>query len=131
MKASYPKPPRHIKIRITHRAIQDGLLSEIKTTAEVPLNVKLNDYVVRLGYSSTDLIGSITQLFTTGKVRIDFPTYTERLELVDEQDALTPGQVMSLLADFIAEIESAGVGDFMSHKGKATQQIIIKKPNVT
>jgi len=128
MKAGYPKSPRDIKIRVIHRDIKDGLLSEIKTTAEVPLNVKLYDYVVRLGCSSSHLVGFIVQLLTKGKVRVDFMNYTERLELVDFSDKVSSTQAMTLFDDFIADIGESGIADRLIDQSKATQQIVVHPP---
>lgn len=129
MNASYPKQPAAIRILITNRATNDGLLSEIKTVAEVPLNVKLNDYIVRLGYSSTNLAGFVIELFTKGKVCLDFEYFTERIELIDAADMLSGSQAMALLADFIAETERAKI-DPDPDKPKSnfiTQNIVIKQ----
>jgi hypothetical protein len=128
MKAVYPKNPREIKIRIIHRTISEGIVSSIKTTAEVPLNVKLYDYVVRLGYSSSHLVGFIVQLFTKGKVRVDFSSYTERLELIDPADKLSGAQAMSLFDDFVSEIGDKGMVDNMLDQTKTTQRIIVGTP---
>ena len=128
MRAAYPKSPRDIKIRITHRDIKDGLMSEIKTTAEVPLNVKMYDYIVRLGCSSAHLVGFIVQLLTKGKVRVDFMNYTERLEMVDAGDKLSSAQAMTLFDDFVAEIGETGIADRLISESKATQQIVVQLP---
>jgi len=128
MKAPYPKNPRDIKIRIIHRTINEGVVSSIRTTAEVPLNVKLYDYVVRLGYSSSHLVGFIVQLFTKGKVRVDFNNYTERLELVEPTDKLSGAQAMSLFDDFVTEMGNTGMVEDMLDPAKTTQRIIVNPP---
>jgi len=128
MRIHYPKHPRDIKVRIINRAINDGLLSEIQTSAEVPLNVKLHDYIVRLGYSSANLAGFIVQLFTHGKVRIDFSSHIERLELVDPKDGISGPQAMSLLEDFLEEIEKADLTSGAKKTDETTQQIVIHLP---
>jgi hypothetical protein len=128
MRVSYPKHPRDIKVRIINRAVHDGLLSDIQTTAEVPLNVKLHDYIVRLGYSSANLVGFIVQLFTHGKVRIDFTSHIERLELVNPTDALSGPQAMSLLENFLDDLEKSGISSDFMKPDDATQQIVIHLP---
>lgn len=112
-------------IRIIHRPITDGVLSNIKTTAEVPLNVKLHDYTVRLGYSSSQLIGFIVQLFTKGKVRVDFSNYTERLELINPDDRLSGAQAMNLFEDFMEEIGQSDITGAQLDHTKTTQRIIV------
>ena len=104
MKVPYPKHPRDILVRIIHQGVEDGLVSTIRTNAEVPLSEKLKDYLLRLGYSSVHIMGIIAQLMTKAKVRVDFRNYTERLELVNPEDKLTSPQAMSLLEDYLAEV---------------------------
>jgi hypothetical protein len=125
VKAPYPKKPKDIQVRIIHRTINDGLVSGIKTSAEVPLELKLRDYVVRLGYSSSHLVGFIVQLFTKGKVRVDFMNYTERLELVNPGDKISGAQAMSLFDDFIKELNQAGLIESSQDIGKTTQNIVV------
>lgn len=125
MKASYPKHPRDIEIRVINRTVHDGQLSDQQTAVQMPLNVKLHDYIVRLGYSSANLVGFVVQLFTRGKVRIDFPSHTERLELVNPKDTLSGTQAMSLLEDFIEELEKDGINNDLMKRDDATQNIVI------
>jgi hypothetical protein len=128
MRVPYPKKPKDIRVRIIDRAVNDGLLSDIQTTAEVPLNVKLNDYIVRLGYSSANLVGFIVQLFIHGKVRIDFSSHIERLELLDPKDSLSGAQAMSLLEDFLEEVERSGENSDFMKPDDATQKIVVHTP---
>jgi hypothetical protein len=125
MKVPYPKHPRDIQVRIIHQTVEDGLLSAIKTNAEVALSEKMNDYLLRLGYSSTHIMGIIAQLMTKTKVRVDFRNYTERLELVNPSDKLTSPEAMSLLEDYIAETSTR---EESSDTSKQTQKIIVQQP---
>lgn len=70
----------------------------------LPLSDKLDDYLIGLGYTSGHVMGIIAQLFTEGKVRVDFRNYTERLELTDKQDKLNSLQSAALLRDYIVEL---------------------------
>jgi len=124
MAKSYPKEPKDIPIRIVNRSVEDGLASGIATTAEVSLSEKLDDYLVRLGYSSAYIIGIMVQLLTKGKVRVDFREYTERIELVNTEDMLSSAQAMNLLDDYITAVSA---GDD-SHKLKAFTQRILVQP---
>ena len=100
----YPKHPRKISIQLSRREIQDGIMSGDRANKIVPLSEKLDDYLVGLGYTSAHVTGIITQLFTQGKVRVDFRNYTERMELSDLKDKLTSLQSVSLLNDYITEL---------------------------
>jgi hypothetical protein len=125
MSVPYPKAPKDIPIRVIHCDIEDGLMSSIKTTAEISLAEKLNDYLYRLGYSSAHIMGILVRLMTKSKVRVDFRNHTERLELLDPTDSLTAPQAISLLEDFIAQNQQPVEGTVDS---KHTQRIIVQPP---
>jgi hypothetical protein len=100
----YPKHPKKIAIQLCRRDIDEGSLSANRVLKIVPLSDKLDDYLIGLGYTSAHVTGIITQLFTQGKVRVDFRNYTERLELAAPTDKLTSLQSISLLNDYISEL---------------------------
>lgn len=124
MKASYPKHPKDIHVRIIHQDVEDGLLSSIKKTAEVPLSAKLSDYLLRLGYSSTHILGIMIQLMTNAKVHVDFTDHTERIELINPEDKLSAAQGISMLEDYILEVSTK---EDLSNRGKTTQKIVIPR----
>jgi hypothetical protein len=125
MKVPYPKHPKNIPIRIIHQDIDEGLLSPIKTVAEVALSEKLNDYVIRLGYSSTYIMGIMIQLMSSTKVQVDFTEYTERLELVNLGDRLSSPQAISLLEDYIEEVGTRDKTEAPA-SNRTTQRIVIR-----
>jgi len=129
MKIPYPKHPRELRIRIVHQDVEDGLLSSIRTVAEIALSEKLSDYLVRLGYSNTHIMGIIVQLMTQTKVRVDFRNYTERLELVEQSDRLTSSQAISMLEDFLAEKTTPEEAQPNS-LNKTTQKIVVQLPKL-
>ena len=120
---SYPKHPRQIRIRITDQRIEEGKVSGIATSAEVALSEKLNDYILRLGYSSAQIRPIFLQMFTKGKVRVDFRMHTERVELLSRKDRLTNDQAMQLLEDYLAEV--ATPEDLDKQTKVATQRVIM------
>lgn len=120
---SYPKHPRQIWIRITDRQVEEGTLSGIATTAEVAMSEKLDDYLLRLGYSSAQLRPIFLQLLTKGKVRVDFREHTERVELLSRRDRLTNAQAIRLLEDYIVEVTSPE--DREKQVKVSTQRVII------
>jgi hypothetical protein len=118
----YPKHPKEIPIRILNREIEDGMISGIRTEAGIPLSEKLNDYLVRLGYTSAHVTGIISQLLTQGKVRVDFRNHVERLELADLNDRLSSLQAVSLLNDYVLELNKGQT----PNSNKLTQNIIVQ-----
>lgn len=125
MSVPYPKSPEDIRIRITNCEVEDGLLSSIRTTAEVSLSEKLKDYLLRLGYSSAHIMGIVVRLLTKCKVRVDFKNHTERLELIDPNDCLTAPQAISLLEDFMASTKKQ-IGEL--GEPRMTQRIVVQTP---
>lgn len=124
MERVYPKKPHDIQVQVTQQKVKDGVLSDAQDISVVPLNTKLYEYAIRIGGT---MAGILVQLFTDGKVRVDFGTHTERLELVDKNDCLSGPDAMRLFDEFIANIEKTGVHLFK----KATQQIFVQLEKVT
>lgn len=129
-KAPYPKSPNDIKIRVTQRGLDEGMMSGVLKTDEMALADKLKDYVMRLGYSSAHITGVVVQLLTKGKVRIDFRDYVERLELLDPSDRLSSPQAMTLLDDFIEQARAADShgAEHPDKKKITTQKIVVQFP---
>jgi len=127
MSVPYPKQPKDILIRITNRDVIDGLRSAMPTMDEMPLSEKLDEYLVRLGYSSTHIMGIAVRLLTKTKVRVDFRNYTERMELMDVADMLTTAQAISLLEDYMT---SAHPPEQKPGSGMeaTTQRIVVQIP---
>jgi hypothetical protein len=99
------KHPKNIPIHIVRREIEGGVLSGIETHAHIPLSEKLNDYLIRLGYTSGHVTGAMGQLLTQGKVRIDFRNYVERMELKDPKDRLASvPEAVQILEEYIKEL---------------------------
>jgi hypothetical protein len=99
------KHPKNIAIHMVRREIEGGVLSGIETHAHIFLNEKLDDYLIRLGYTNAHVVGAVSQLLTQGKVRIDFRNYVERMELKDPKDRLASvPDAVELLEAYIKEI---------------------------
>ncbi len=97
-------------------------MSNIRTIATVPLNEKLNDYLIRLGYTSAHVTGIVSELLVRGKVRVDFRNYVERIELVNPKDVISSVQSVSLLNDYVAELSKNQIVE----APKVTQNIIVQ-----
>jgi hypothetical protein len=121
MSEAYPKRPGQISIKVTRHDIEDGIRRG-RTDEVVLLDEKLKEYLVKMGSMSAHVFNVVVQLLIHGKVRLDFQTYLERLELVDPKDKLTKVQAIALVDDFIA-IHRGEDKEFLS-----TQQIVIRHP---
>lgn len=65
--------------------------------ARLTVALKIKDYVFRLGHPLTDAQAFTLHLLTVGKVRLSFPDYIERLELVDKADVLSAAEAEAVL----------------------------------
>lgn len=114
------KKPHDIQVHVVHQTIaENGLLSDQQDVSIVSLDLKLYEYAVRVGSA---MAGIVIQLFTQGKVRVNFGSYSERLELVDQADRLPGPDAMELFEEFVARVSSTGIQLFK----KATQQIFVQ-----
>ncbi len=110
-------------IRVTDREIEGGIAGSVHAQQDITLADLLNNYLMRLGFESTFASGIIVQLLTNGKVRVDFSSVVERLELIDVKDRITAPQAMALFEDYTASLDSPDD----SQKGK-TKRIVVQKP---
>jgi hypothetical protein len=114
------KKPHDIQVHVVHQTVDEvGLLSDQREITVVTLDLKLYEYAVRVGSA---MAGIVIQLFTQGKVRVHFGSYSERLELVDPSDRMSGPAAMELFDDFVATVSNTGIQLFK----KATQQIFVK-----
>ena len=69
------------------------------------MSEKLNEYLVKLGYTSAHVVGLMSQLLTQGKVRVDFRNFVERIELANAKDRMAElHNAVEILEDYIKEI---------------------------
>lgn len=123
--SAYPTSPREIRIREKRTNIELGIAAA-DGERELTLAEKLDEFVLRLGYSNAHVLSILVQLLTQGKIKVEFRTYVERLELMDSADRLTRGQAVTLIDDYIAELQGNNQGQDGSMN--VTQRIIIQPP---
>lgn len=111
------KKPYEIRIRIIHQANGQGSPDGVEAESIATLDHKLYEYAVRAKGATA---GIVFQLFTQGKVRVEFGDFAERLELLDPQDKLSGPDSMKLYEEFLARSRRAGIQLFK----KETQNII-------
>ena len=127
MKVPYPKKPNQILVRLTDREVVDGMTGRITNQSETTLSQKLSDFLVRLGYDSSHILGITVQLMTNGKVQVDFQETTERVELIHPSDRTSSPEAISMFDDFLISMKTS---EEKEAKGK-TMRIVIqprKKP---
>jgi hypothetical protein len=116
-----------IKIKQTRTSTATGTVGEIAETV-VFLSQKVDEFIVKMGYSSAHTLGIITQLLNVGKIRVEFRDFNERLQLVDSTDAIPRAEAMVLTETYIASILTKDDGpDGL----ELTQKVIVQAPKRT
>lgn len=85
---------------------------------------KIEEFVLKLGYSNAQALSVIVQLLTRGKVRVDFRDYSQRLQLVSQTDIMPRAEAVALFDAYLAEIENRDDSSAMEF----TQKIMIQAP---
>lgn len=123
MREAYPKNPEEIMIEEEKSFLDDGFVTD-RESRELPLSEKLEDYMLRIGISSPHVTSICIQLLTQGKVKVDFRNYSERLSLMQEEDAINRPQAATLLDDYIRVIENKNNSQEASLN--TTQRLVIQ-----
>ena len=98
-------PHENIKIRVFRWEIQDGVKASEETFKDMTLGEKLRDYLVVLSHARPTIGTILVQLMTNTKVEVEFPSYGERLELLDPQDECTNIGAMDFFEIFVRDLE--------------------------
>lgn len=123
-----PKTPADIRVVLNRYYPGGESRSEVEYTT---LDQVLRHYFLKLGYSGDNMRIVIGTLLTSGKVRVEYSSLIERVELTDQQDCLPREEAEKLVSDFIEDLsgESMSVSfEFEEPKLNVTRQItVIKK----
>ena len=94
------KSVKQILISVTTATFEDG---ERHATGEIIMTLadKIDDYILKLGYSNTHVLGFVLELLTVGKVRLDFRAFSDRLELRDPDLVMTRIEATALFDEHI------------------------------
>ncbi len=94
------KTAKQILITVTTTTFDDGerLVGEEMITT---LGDKIDDYILKLGYSNSHVLGFVLELMTVGKVRLDFRAFSERLNLNNPDLVMSRIEATSLFDEHI------------------------------
>ncbi|MFM8363951.1 MAG: hypothetical protein ACKOAS_02235 [Verrucomicrobiota bacterium] len=123
-KVKAPKSSKEIIIRNVSTLLEMGI-REASTITDTSLASKIDEYVLKLGYSNAHVLGVLVQLLTLGKVRVDFRDYSERLQLLDPDDKMSRPEAVALFDDHMSALR----GDDESNLNM-TQKIVIQPPRI-
>lgn len=94
------KTAKQILITVTTTTFDHGerlVGQEMITT----LGDKIDDYILKLGYSNSHVLGFVLELMTVGKVRLDFRAFSERLNLNNPDLVMSRIEATSLFDEHI------------------------------
>jgi hypothetical protein len=124
-KIQAPKSSQDIIIRNVMTLLEQGI-REASTITDITLASKIDEFVLKLGYSNAHVLGVLVQLLTLGKVRVDFRDYSERLQLLNSDDKMSRPEAVALFDDHMKSLRE---DDELSNLNM-TQKIVIQAPRV-
>jgi hypothetical protein len=111
--------------RITTAGAGAGDVAESRIT----LAQKIEEYVFRIGCSNAHILGTLVQLLTVGKVRVDFREYYERLQLHAKSDVLSRAEAIPLIEGFLECCRAkAPAPESPEEESFLTQKITVQPP---
>jgi hypothetical protein len=122
------KSASEIEIKQTKTTTHPTEPSEV-IEGQLTLADKIDEYILRMGYTSVHTLGVVVQLLTVGKVRLDFREYSERLQLADKADIMNRADAVLLVENYIASMAKTDTA--MAPDYDLTQKIIIQAPKRT
>ncbi len=124
-KIQAPKSSQDIIIRNVMTLLEQGI-REASTITDITLASKIDEFVLKLGYSNAHVLGVLVQLLTLGKVRVDFRDYSERLQLLNPDDKMSRPEAVALFDDHMIALR----GDDELSNLNMTQKIVIQAPRI-
>jgi hypothetical protein len=118
-----PKTSKEIMVRDEMFLIDQGTREPVPPKI-VTLATKIDEYILKVGHSNTNVMSLVVQLLTIGKVRLDFRDYTERLELLNLSDIMSRPQAAAVFDHHLA------TGNKNDEVSLMTQKIVIQPPRM-
>ena len=118
-----PKPATAIMLEETRTLHLAQSSSEKTATTLCTLADKIEDLVLKVGYSNAQAMSVIIQILTVGKVRVDFRDYSQRLQLRSPKEIMSRTEAVEVFDAHLALLKST---DFSSEG--FTQKIMFQPP---
>jgi len=90
------------------------------------LSDKIEEYILKLGYSNSQTLGIVVQVLTQGKVRVDFRDHTERLQLFEEGVLFSRTEAVDIFDKHIVNMKKPVSAE--ASASNMTQRIVIQAP---
>lgn len=118
------KPATAIFVQETRTLLHTGL-PEKPAPAVCTIADKIEELVLKVGYSNAQALSVILQILTNGKVRVDYRDYSQRLELKSASDMMSRVEVVEVFDSHLALLNSGN-----ALMNGFTQKIVFQPPRV-
>ncbi|MEY5016138.1 MAG: hypothetical protein RIS92_2496 [Verrucomicrobiota bacterium] len=116
--------PQEIRLKQSRFDLANAQPSEEEV---ILLADKIEEYALRLGFSNAYTAGILSQLLSSGKVRVDFRDHAERLELMRKEDSMHKTDAVAMIESFIDHLKKAR-GHATVDDSDDTQRILVQPP---
>lgn len=118
------KPPQEIQIVEKRSNIELGF-GQPDGERTISLADKIDEYVLRLGYTNAHVLSILIQLLAQGKIKVEFRNYIERLELIDPNDRMPRTVAVAIIESHIHQLDTKTEKEDSLN---VTQRIVIQPP---
>lgn len=98
------KPATAIMLLET-RTLHHGGETEKSAESFCSLADKIEELVLKIGYSNAQALSVVIQLLTVGKVRVDFRDYSQRLQLASISDITTRADAAEIFDTHLTQMK--------------------------
>jgi murein L,D-transpeptidase YcbB/YkuD len=118
------KPATGIMLLET-RTLHHAGASEKSAESSCSLADKIEELVLKIGYTNAQALSVVIQLLTVGKIRVDFRDYSQRLQLASKSDMMTRAHAAEIFDAHLVQMKV----ETQSRNG-FTQKITFQSPRV-
>jgi hypothetical protein len=98
------KPATAIMLLET-RTLHHGGETEKSAESFCSLADKIEELVLKIGYSNVQALSVVIQLLTVGKIRVDFRDYSQRLQLASKSDITTRADAAEIFDTHLTQMK--------------------------
>jgi hypothetical protein len=98
------KPATAIMLLET-RTLHHGGETEKSAESFCSLADKIEELVLKIGYSNAQALSVVIQLLTVGKIRVDFRDYSQRLQLASKSDITTRADAAEIFDTHLTQMK--------------------------
>lgn len=92
-------------ILLETRTLHHGDATEKSAESFCSLADKIEELVLKIGYSNAQALSVVIQLLTVGKVRVDFRDYSQRLHLASKSDIMTRADAAEIFDTHLTQMK--------------------------